>query len=290
MRHLRLPFQLLLSPIYLYGVLAGTVWTPTPVARPLLDPSVWLGWLALHVFLYGGTTAFNSYYDRDDGPVGGLRHPPRVDEGLLPFSLAVQAAGLVPALAVGRAFSVVWGCLFLVFAAYSHPAVRLKARPAAALAAIAFGQGALGFAAGWLAVAPAEGLASRSAAHGALTTALVVTGLYLVTQSYQVGEDARRGDRTLPVTWGPTRALFAASGVLAAGGVLLMLALHGPLGTPGTLGLAGFFVLLGVWLLRFAGRFDAAAVEENFTAVMRLVTVASGGLSALLLALLIRPV
>lgn len=290
MRHLRLPFQLLLSPIYLYGVLAGTTWTPTPEARPLLDPAVGLGWLALHVFLYGGTTAFNSYYDRDEGPVGGLRHPPRVDEGLLPFSLAVQAAGLVPALAVGPAFTAAWGCLFLVFAAYSHPAVRLKARPAAALAAIAFGQGALGFAAGWLAVAPAEGLVSRSAAQGALATALVVTGLYLVTQSYQVGEDARRGDRTLPVAWGPTRALQAATGVLAAGGLVLMRALHGNLGTPGTLGLAGFFVLLGGWLLRFAGRFDTAAVEDNFAAVMRFVTVASGGLSALLLALLIRPV
>ena len=38
-------------------------------------------------------TAFNSYYDRDVGPVGGLEQPPPVAESLLAFSLAVQAIG-----------------------------------------------------------------------------------------------------------------------------------------------------------------------------------------------------
>ncbi|MEJ2287241.1 MAG: hypothetical protein P8Y02_01120 [Deinococcales bacterium] len=63
-RHLRLHFNVLLSPIYLWGVLLG--------GGRLLDGGVWLGYLSLHLFLYGGTTAFNSYYDRDEGPVGGM--------------------------------------------------------------------------------------------------------------------------------------------------------------------------------------------------------------------------
>ncbi|HZW99289.1 MAG TPA: hypothetical protein VFF10_04450, partial [Trueperaceae bacterium] len=50
--HLRLPFQLLLSPVYLWGVLlaGGSIGTP----------EFWLGYISLHLFLYGGTTAFNS--------------------------------------------------------------------------------------------------------------------------------------------------------------------------------------------------------------------------------------
>ena len=61
--HLRLPFQLLLAPVFLWGWLlagGGLSWTFA------------LAFLAFHVFLYGGVTAFNSYYDRDEGPVGGL--------------------------------------------------------------------------------------------------------------------------------------------------------------------------------------------------------------------------
>ena len=50
--HLRLNFNLLLSPIYLWGVLLA--------GGGLDDWRVWLGYLALHLFLYGGTNAFNS--------------------------------------------------------------------------------------------------------------------------------------------------------------------------------------------------------------------------------------
>ena len=77
------------------------------------------GYLSVHLFLYGGTTAFNSYYDRDEGPVGGMLEPPGVSPGLLPFSLAVQALGLPLALLVGRGFTLAWLLLFLVFTAAS---------------------------------------------------------------------------------------------------------------------------------------------------------------------------
>ena len=29
-----------------------------------------------HLGLYGGATAFNSYWDKDKGPIGGLKNPP----------------------------------------------------------------------------------------------------------------------------------------------------------------------------------------------------------------------
>ncbi|MEZ4680201.1 MAG: UbiA family prenyltransferase [Caldilineaceae bacterium] len=65
--HLRLHYQLLLAPIFLWGyLLAG--------GQP--DGSFGLAFVAFHLFLYGGMTAFNSYYDRDEGPIGGLEEPP----------------------------------------------------------------------------------------------------------------------------------------------------------------------------------------------------------------------
>ncbi|MEX2541161.1 MAG: hypothetical protein WD314_05105, partial [Trueperaceae bacterium] len=164
--HLRLGFNLLLSPVYLWGAfLAG--------ADPA-QPRFWLGYLSLHLFLYGGTTAFNSYYDRDEGPIGGMLVPPPVDPGLLRFSLIVQALGLPPAAVVGGPFLVAWLALFVVFTAYSHPTIRLKARPAAALTAIALGQGGLGFALGWLAAGQPSGLLSLTGLVGVTSAALLV--------------------------------------------------------------------------------------------------------------------
>ncbi|HEX7022938.1 MAG TPA: UbiA family prenyltransferase [Trueperaceae bacterium] len=274
LRHLRLPFNLLLSPIYFWGAfLAG---------GSLRQLGFWLGYVSLHVFLYGGTTAFNSYYDKDTGPVGGMLQPPPVDRGLLAFSLAFQALGLPLALAVRPGFGLAWLLLFLVFAAYSHPAVRLKASPGAAMLAIALGQGAVGFAAGWLAIRPFPLLPPR-ALLGMLATALVVSGLYIVTQSYQTGEDRARGDRTLPVVLGPQRALAWALVMLAAGGLAMLVTAVGRLGPVWVGTLAVFFVVVGGLLARWAAAFDEAQVERNFRIAMRLSGASSAFLSLCLL-------
>jgi 4-hydroxybenzoate polyprenyltransferase len=275
-RHLRLGFNLLLTPIYLWGALlaGGELWSG----------AFWLGYFALHVFLYGGTTAFNSYYDRDDGPIGGMLEPPAVDRGLLIFSLAWQGLGLLLALLVNPPFAFAYLVLFLVAAAYSHPLTRFKASPAAALLAVALGQGAVGFAAGWLVFRPSGGaLLEADALVGMLTTALVVTGLYVVTQSYQTSADRARGDLTLPVLWGARRALMAAVGVLAAGGGFLMVTMGARFGSGWAAALFAFFAVIGVWLVFWAKTFDEGRVKENFRTAMRLTAISSLGLSFFLL-------
>jgi 4-hydroxybenzoate polyprenyltransferase len=273
--HLRLGFNLLLSPIYLWGAFLG--------GGGLGDPRFWFGYVSLHLFLYGGTTAFNSFYDEDDGPIGGMLRPPPVDPGLLRFSLVVQALGLLPAAASGPVFLLAWLALFTVFAAYSHPLTRLKARPAAALAAIALGQGAIGFALGWLAVALPAGLLSRTGLVGMTSAALVVTGLYVITQSYQAEADRARGDITLAVQLGAGTSLLLAGLPLAVGGGLVVWWVGLMLGWARAAVLAAFFAVLAAWLIRWALGFAEAEVERNFHVAMRFVTAASVGLASFLL-------
>jgi 1,4-dihydroxy-2-naphthoate octaprenyltransferase len=251
------------------------------------DWRVWLGFVSVHVFLYGGTTAFNSFYDRDEGPVGGMLRPPRVDPGLLPFSLAVQALGLPLALLVGVPFTLAWLLLFVGFTAYSHPRVRLKARWLAAISAITLGQGAIGFALGWLAAHPRRSLLDPISLTGMGSAALVVVGLYIVTQSYQTGEDRARGDRTLPVLLGSARALRLATLVLAPGGALMLawLARHAAPAVVAVVAL--FFVAVAAWILAWAARFDEDDIVHNFTVAMRVATVSSTGLTLVVLALLV---
>src|SRR3978361_922234 len=116
--HLRLHFQLLLAPVFLWGWL---------VAGGGFSPAVLLGFISLHAFLYSGATAFNSYFDRDVVPVGGLEHPPPVASALLPFSIAVQAIGWLLAWFVNVPFWLAYGVFAVLSFAYSHPKIRWKA-------------------------------------------------------------------------------------------------------------------------------------------------------------------
>jgi 1,4-dihydroxy-2-naphthoate octaprenyltransferase len=229
--HLRLPFQLTLAPIFLWGAL---------LSGGRLSWEAAAAFLSLHLFLYPAATAFNAAYDKDEGPIGGMEAPPPVPPGLLGFSLALGAAGILLAIPAGGAFLLLYALAAGWTAAYSHPGTRWKAGPVASVFAIGLGQGVIGFLAGWAAAAPLA-FSDPLLLAGAASAAFTAVGLYPATQVFQVGEDRARGDRTLAVTLGPARALRLGAVFLLAGGAAAAWA-------------AG---------LRF-GRWDAAAVALGY--------------------------
>jgi 4-hydroxybenzoate polyprenyltransferase len=191
--HLRFPFVYVLAPIYVWGA-----WRA---------PGSWsgrttLGFLLVHLALYPGANAFNTAYDRDTGPIGGLARPPAVPAGLGRWSTVLQAVGALLAPLVGWVFTVAYLALWAIFTAYSHPRTRWKRSPLVSTAAIVLGQGGLGFLLGWSAVA------SRPPTSGAGIWALAVAcagvaAMYPLTQVYQLAEDEARRDRTLASLLGP---------------------------------------------------------------------------------------
>jgi 1,4-dihydroxy-2-naphthoate octaprenyltransferase len=241
---------------------------------------VLLAFVAFHVFLYGGATAFNSYYDRDVGPVGGLERPPPVVSELLPFSLGVKAFGWLLAALVNWAFFLAYGAFLLLSLAYSHPLIRLKGRPMLGLLAVGLGQGVLVFLGAWAASRGEVASAWSPAGFlGTVSATLLIVGLYPLTQLYQVQEDRARGDRTLAVAWGPGACFVIALVCQAAGGLALLAALYGRYG-------AADAALVGVALLvqlgavaRWAANFDECLVLVNFRRVMRQNTLSAGGLA-----------
>ena len=239
-----------------------------------LGPRTALAFVVLHVLLYGGANAFNTYYDRDRGPIGGLEEPPPVRPALLPWSLALQLAGLALSPLVGLPFAALYLALFLLFSAYSHPAVRLKRRPWASLAAIALGQGGVAFAAGWVSAGVgAEPLVAGRVADalwGCLSAILVVAGLYPLSQIYQLDADQGRGEDTLVVVLGRPAALGLTMALLAAGVGALALAAWDRFGVAwsGLLVTYGlFFVAL---LLASRRRLTEAPARAAFRRVMAL--------------------
>lgn len=286
-RHLRLPFNVLLTPVFAWGVWLG---------GGDLDPwRLYLAYLSLHVFLYGGTNALNSYYDRDEGPIGGMLRPPPVDRGLLRWSWAVQAAGFPLAALVGGPFLAAWLALLLVATAYSHPRWRWKADPVAAVAAVALGQGGLGALAGVWAVAERgrgwgvlRDLADPIVLVGLAAAAALITGLYVVSQVYQTAEDRRRGDRTWPVLLGPRPALRWAAAASGLGAALLVALIAREEGVRAVLPLLPLLAGLGVAQLHWAAVFVEADVVGNFRRSMTLVATGGLGLTAYLVWLIAR--
>jgi 1,4-dihydroxy-2-naphthoate octaprenyltransferase len=204
---MRFPFVFVLSPIFVWGA----AWAPEPWSG-----RTGLGFLLVHLALYPGANAYNSAFDRDEGPIGGLARPPAVPGGLAAASAALQGLGAALAPLVGWSFAAAYLGLWAIFTAYSHPRTRWKRSPVASTAAIVAGQGGLGFWLGWSAAG--GGWPPGAAGAWALGTAVgAVAAGYPWTQAYQIEEDRRRSDRTVAAAIGPRGTLlWAAAGTTLA--------------------------------------------------------------------------
>jgi 1,4-dihydroxy-2-naphthoate octaprenyltransferase len=172
--------------------------------------------ILLHLCIYGGATAYNSSYDRDSGPVGGMKHPP--ESGLLERNggLFLQLLGAGTISLWGWGLGLCAGVLILMGTAYSHPRWRWKARPVLSLVVVAIGQGVIPFLIGYLVGAPLSRL-SLEVWVAISASALLILGTYPLSQVYQVEEDEARGDVTFSVRYGPHMAFNFARFIVGAG-------------------------------------------------------------------------
>lgn len=263
--HLRLHYQILLAPIFLWGYfLAVGAHGPQP------DGKFWLGFLAFHLFLFGGATAYNSYYDRDEGPVGGLAKPSPVDPALLPFSLLMQVIGAGLAIAVNLLFLTFYLIIFLLSVAYSHPSIRLKGKPLGSLWVIGLGQGVFTGLAGYVIAKPDLWAITGVTWLGISAVTLITVGFYPLTQIYQIEEDLARGDLTFTAWAGPQPSFRFAIGVQSVAAALLVGVIWHLLGLWQALLVALFYGSLLVAIAQWASVFDNERVLDNYRRVMRI--------------------
>ncbi|MEX0769802.1 MAG: UbiA family prenyltransferase [Balneolaceae bacterium] len=189
--HLRLHYQLF---ILSGGYLLGGVWVSD------LDlTNFWLQFLNVHILLYGGATAFNSWWDKDEGPIGGLKNPPEMEPWMRELSLLIQFAGLIWAFSAGRGFAVVYGVSMVFFWLYSTPLARWKGSPVLSLAAIGVSTGTNSVLLGAFA---GGGTLTFELLMAAAGSGLILLSLYPVSQIYQIEEDRKRGDETFAARFG----------------------------------------------------------------------------------------
>jgi 1,4-dihydroxy-2-naphthoate octaprenyltransferase len=194
-QHLRFPFSLFLLPVYLFGLSqAGEV----SVLRAVLTFSI------LHFLVYPASNGYNSYYDKDEGSIGGVEKPLPVSKELWYVSLCMDVIAIGLGFVLGLEFVLLILLYGLASKAYSNPKIRLKKYAVLGWLTVFIFQGFVTY------VMVLSGLKGNIAAEitsvkvwlPAVLSSVLLGGAYPMTQIYQHGEDKRRGDITISIKLG----------------------------------------------------------------------------------------
>ena len=89
-------------------------------------PSAILAFVILHLFIFPSSNGYNSYQDRDETSIGGLKHPPKVSKNLYYATLFLDILGVLSSLFVSLYFALFVLVFILMSRAYSYRNLRLK--------------------------------------------------------------------------------------------------------------------------------------------------------------------
>jgi len=167
----------------------------------------------LHLLVYPASNGYNSYFDRDEGPIGALKQPPRVEKPLYWVSLTLDGIAIVLALTLGWVFALMVLTYGLVSKAYSHPSIRLKKYPFVGWLVIGLFQGFFTVMMVKMGVSQMRAVDMIADIPESLLATLLLLGSYPMTQVYQHTEDQKRGDITLSIRLG-VRGTFLFSGLV----------------------------------------------------------------------------
>jgi 1,4-dihydroxy-2-naphthoate octaprenyltransferase len=180
----------------------------------LLHPDVWhalLIFFIIHFLLYPSSNGYNSYMDRDEGSIGGLKSPLAPTRQLFYITLLMDLLAVLLGLFISIYFAMGTVLYILASRAYSARSIRLKKYPVWGYLTVIIFQGALIFFMVYHGADPDRNL--HVPLLGMISASLLIGGFYPLTQIYQHDADARDGVRTLSAVLG-YRGTFIFSGII----------------------------------------------------------------------------
>lgn len=213
-KHLRLPFSFFLLPVFLFALSQASQidWTKTVMA-----------FFILHVLVFPSSNGYNSYQDRDESSIGGLKNPPKVTYRLFYATLFMDVLALISGMIISPYFSFLLLVFILMSRAYSYRNIRLKRFPIIGFLTVFVFQGAFVY---YISVAAITGL--NKADFFSVNTlicmsisSLFIGSIYPLTQIYQHQADKNDGVISLSYKLGYT-GTFIFSGLLYTLATILM--------------------------------------------------------------------
>jgi 4-hydroxybenzoate polyprenyltransferase len=194
--HLRIPFSYFLLPVYVFAL---------GISPNFSEGRLLWSFVIIHFLLYPASNGFNSYFDKDEKSIGGLKNPPPVNVSLYYTSLLLDSVAVILAfLKISYLFAVMILIYGLISKAYSHPSIRVKKYPILGWLTVGVFQGFFAFMMCYVGINnfDIENLIHLRIIIPALLTSVMLLGNYPITQVYQHEEDARHGDKTMSMLLG----------------------------------------------------------------------------------------
>ena len=212
--HFRLIFSVFLFPVYLFGL---------SQTQDLNFFNTLIIFVALHFFIYPASNLYNSYWDKDIGSIGGLKHPPPVTKKLYHASIWLDVSGILLVFIVHPLLGLFLLPYICASKVYSWPVIRLKKYPVIGWLTVILFQGAYTFfLVNYFSTTDITTEWWNEKNMLAMTlSSLLIGAYYPLTQIYQHEEDSKRGDFTISYKLGIkgtfifTIVLFSLSIVLA---------------------------------------------------------------------------
>lgn len=188
---LRFQFSFFLLPVFLFAV--------SQVPEINLSHTI-LIFFILHFLVYPSSNGYNSYMDRDETSIGGIKDPLLPTRQLFTISLLMDAVAILLSLLISYWFTICIIAYIAASRAYSYRGIRLKKYPVGGYLTVVLFQGAVTFA--MVYHGSSMDKTTRVPWAGALAASLLIGGFYPLTQIYQHEADAKDGVRTISAMLG----------------------------------------------------------------------------------------
>ncbi len=189
-KHLRFSFSFFLLPVFLFAL-----------SQALLVN--WFNALAafviLHFLVFPSSNGYNSFQDRDETSIGGLKHPPKVSKNLFYVTLLFDVVALVLAYLISWLFSFLLLVFIIMSRIYSYRGIRLKKYPVTGFLVVFLFQGGYVFLMTLTAVSDQflPAFFTLGNVICMVISSLFIGSMYPLTQIYQHEADRKDGVKSL---------------------------------------------------------------------------------------------
>ncbi len=202
---LRIPFSLLLMPVFLLAV---------SQVKDINAPIALVSFLVIHLLVYPASNGYNSYIDRDETSIGGLEHPPLPTSTLFYLTVYMDVAAIIISLLfIKPVFAFCVLLYILASRAYSAKQIRLKKYPFVGFLTVVVFQGGFTYFLASTGISATTIHVLQPDFFIMLACSFQIAGAYPLTQIYQHDADLKDGVVTLSYKLG-YRGTFIFSGIM----------------------------------------------------------------------------
>lgn len=207
---LRFSFSFFLMPIYWFSV---SFISEADISRAIAV------FIILHFLVYPSSNGYNSYMDRDEESIGGIKHPMQPTRQLFWVTILMDTMAILMSAFISGVFAACIAIYIFFSRLYSYRGVRLKKYPITGYLTVVINQGALTFFMIYHGVD--ENLTTHMPLLIMVASAFLIGGFYPITQIYQHNSDLKDGITTISMKAGK-KGTFILCGVMYAFAMLLL--------------------------------------------------------------------